>query len=350
MNAMDRQFEVTQDTLATPDALQTSLIEIFGAVKIINVSQFQIGRRQVVTLPPINPAAPAMSVTKGLSDALWPALYDAAYARPFALDPPATDSDITDADLLKQLQAAFPESMQWSHHWQVYKVDANGAVHVRKGECYRQVQPGAFTLALPGPVQIHSIVSIMLSLASSRVQSAFYHITGHAPHCDHDDAALARLYLNTRPETVAILMQRLVMALDGHAVPFRAKTLLAPSAYGRTDSTVFYFARRHLAFALALFRDAFAESPPDLGSGVPLFSKPLHDGMGGADDPGFGMSFGQSRTMLMADAIVAAWAAGEQSAEARFDFLALRFAEEGLSLTTPHLAAGNTDLYTFESR
>ncbi|UHS61104.1 hypothetical protein HRR99_06035 [Agrobacterium vaccinii] len=348
MNAIDRTFVATRtQPITLPTQLQPSLADILGAVKIINLGQFRIGNRPVVTLPPAAPSEPPKPVTTRLSEALWPALYDAAYARPFTPDPPAPKNMATDVDLLSQLRAAFPEGSRWSQQWQVYKTDASGAIHVRKGDCCRHVLPGAFTLSSPGPVQVNSNVSILLPLASSQVQSAFYHITGHVPHCDHDDAALARLYLNTRPETVVSLMALLAGLLNGYAVPFRAKTLLDPSTYDRTDSTVFYLARRHLPFMLALLRDAFVETAPDIGADVPLFSKSLTGGVGGADDPGYGMSFGQVRTMLMADAIVRAWAAGSQSVETRLDYLEKRFAEAGLSLTAPHLSAGNSDLYTY---
>lgn len=345
MNAIQHMLpaQTSHDTLPAP--LQSSLLGILDAVKIIGLSQFQVGNRPVVTLPPIAAAATARPVTALLSEALWPALYDAAYARPFRLDPPAPLPAPVDLDLLSQLRTLVPEGYRWSSQWQVYKTDSNGSVHVRKGECCRHVFPGAFTLAYQGPVQASSIVSILLPLASSQLQSGFYHITGHAPHSDHDDAALARLYLNTRAATVAPLMAQIAGLLNKYAVPFRAKTLLEPAAYDRTDSTVFYLARRHLPFALSLLRDFLKDVAPDLEPDVPLFSKSLVGGIGGADDPGYGMSFGQVRAMLMADAIVSAWAAGTQNAQTRLEHLQRRFCESGLSLSTPHLSAGNNDIY-----
>lgn len=348
MNALQKNFpSVMPDSDVAPVTLESQLSEIFAAVNIISLSRFQIGNRPIVSLPAMSTSDTARPVTSRLSEFLWPALYEAAYARPFSVEPPAVTSGNAAVDLMSQLRAVFPEGSRWSSHWQIYKNDPNGVAHVRKGDCCRQVMPGTFALSAPGPAQVNSSASILLPLASSQHQAGFYHIHSHAPHSDHDDASLARLYLNTRPETVVSIMAQIAGLLNAYAVPFRAKTLLEPAAYDRTDSTVFYLARRHLSFALALLRDLFPASSPDLAPEVPLFSKSLLGGIGGADDPGFGMSFGQTRAMLMADAIVSAWSDGSQSPSVRLERLGNRFTESGLTLKAPHLNAGNTDLYLF---
>lgn len=346
MNAIQKNFPaITPESDVTAATLEDQLNEVFAAVDIISLSQFQIGNRPIVSLPAMSTSDTAQPVTNRLSEFLWPALYEAAYARPFSIEPPAALVGSSGVDLLSQLRAAFPEGARWSNHWQIYKNDPNGAAHVRKGDCCRQVMPGTFALASPGPAQVNSLASILLPMASSQHQAGFYHIHSHTPHSDHDDASLARLYLNTRPATVVSVMSQIAGLLNAYAVPFRAKTLLEPTAYDRTDSTVFYLARRHLPFALALLGDLLAISPPDLAPEVPLFSKSLVGGIGGADDPGYGMSFGQTRAMLMADAIINAWADGSQSPAARMERLHTRFAQSSLNVTAPHLNAGNSDIY-----
>lgn len=346
MNALPKTLHsVTPDIASTADTLEGQLMQIFEAVDIISLSRFQIGNRPVVSLPAMSTTDTPRSVTTRLTEYLWPALYDAAYARPFSVEPPAARSVQPAPDLLSQLRAVFPEGSRWSNNWQIYKNDANGAAHVRKGDCCRQVMPGTFAITSAGQAQASAIASILLPTASSQQQAGFYHIHSHAPYSDHDDASLARLYLNTRPETVVSVMSQIAGLLNAYAVPFRAKTLLDPAAYDRTDSTVFYLARRHLAFTLALLRDLFPVPPAELAPDVPLFSKSLTSGIGGADDPGYGMSFGQTRAMMMADAIVSAWADGSQSPSIRIERLRKRFDESGMTLNAPHLNAGNSDIY-----
>lgn len=348
MNALRKPSPaVISDSESSPVTLDSQLNEVFAAVNIISLSQFQIGNRPIVPVPPMSTSDTVRTETGRLSEFLWPALYEAAYARPFSVDQPAIMAGNAGIDLLSQLRAVFPEGSRWSNYWQIYKNDPNGAAHVRKGDCCRQVMPGTFSLASPGPAQVNSIASILLPMASSQHQPGFYHINSDVPHSDHDDASLARLYLNTRPTTVVSVMSEIARSLNAYGVPFRAKTLLDPAAYDRTDCTVFYLARRHLSFALALIGDIFAASPFDLAPEVPLFSKSLIGGIGGADDPGYGMSFGQTRAMLMADAIVNAWADGSQSPSVRMERLQKRFAESNLSLDAPHLNAGNSDIYRF---
>ena len=72
---------------------------------------------------------------------------------------------------------------------------------------------------------------------------------------------------------------------------------------------------------------------------MPLLDQRLHDGIGLAEDPATGESFGMSRSRLIAQAIWDAYARGQQSEESRMLELAIQFQRERLSLDQPHLRA-----------
>ncbi|MDQ0454753.1 T3SS effector HopA1 family protein [Rhizobium paknamense] len=340
---------------AVPQAAQTPasdlsalLTPVLEAVNILGPGRFQIGASQPVEVPLTSVSVPR-TMPELLSEALWPQLYNAAYSRPFHLQPVAAPAaSLSAAELMTALRSGFPEGTRWSPQWQVYQADANGGVHVRKGDCCRYVTPGAYVTATPGAAPgVGASVSLLLPTASSVLQPGFYHIHGGTPDSDHDMAMLGRLYLNTHPDRVVAFMQRLAASLDSYRVPFRAKTLTDPAGYDRTDSTVFYAPRRYMPFILSLLQQLLRENDPGLMPDVPLFSKKLADGVGVADDPGQGLSFGQVRCMMLADALVRAWLSGQQTVEARLAAFGQRLAEAGLSLAAPHLAAGNIDIYHF---
>jgi len=78
---------------------------------------------------------------------------------------------------------------------------------------------------------------------------------------------------------------------------------------------------------------------------TPLLTLKLHDGIGLAEDPGNGESFGMNRSRLVAQAVWDGYARGMQSEEARMAEVAIQFQRHGLSLDRPHLRAASADIY-----
>jgi lantibiotic modifying enzyme len=82
---------------------------------------------------------------------------------------------------------------------------------------------------------------------------------------------------------------------------------------------------------------------------VPAFTRLLAPGLGLAEDPGDGDSFGMHRCRLLADALVTAHEQGAHSVEARVDAVLDRFAREGINPDRPYLNPGSDDRYTFDA-
>jgi len=78
---------------------------------------------------------------------------------------------------------------------------------------------------------------------------------------------------------------------------------------------------------------------------VPMFTKPLAEGLGLAEDPGNQMSFGQSRCQITARALWSCYMRGLTDKEARLAALAEAFRAEGLDPAAPFLERGSTDFY-----
>jgi lantibiotic modifying enzyme len=116
-----------------------------------------------------------------------------------------------------------------------------------------------------------------------------------------------------------------------------------PAAYIRCDAAVLYLRDSHLDRAAACVRDMARRLAHELKPGTPALTKPLATGIGLAQDPASGESFGLHRCGLLAEALVRAHAAGARSVDARLAFVESRFAESGLSLDRPYLNAGTSD-------
>jgi hypothetical protein len=84
-----------------------------------------------------------------------------------------------------------------------------------------------------------------------------------------------------------------------------------------------------------------------LEPGIPAFTKSLAPGLGLAEDPGEGQSFGEHRCHLLAEALIATHESGLRSLPERTRVVADRFERAGLDLAAVFLNPGSRDQYDF---
>jgi hypothetical protein len=75
-----------------------------------------------------------------------------------------------------------------------------------------------------------------------------------------------------------------------------------------------------------------------------LFTRALRPGVGLAEEPNTGESFGMNRCRLVAEGIADAWRRGDQSLPGREAAIAARFTAAGCDLSRPHLSPDSADL------
>jgi hypothetical protein len=121
-----------------------------------------------------------------------------------------------------------------------------------------------------------------------------------------------------------------------------------PAAYQRADAGVLYFGRRHYDHIRSAVARVFQTVRDGLRPEVPLFTKRLAPGLGLAEDPRNGMSFGQHRCHLVAQALWRAFERGQTTREARAEALAWAYREAGLDPLRPYLEPQAPDVYAFE--
>jgi hypothetical protein len=280
-------------------------------------------------------------------------LYQYCYCRHFAgeaTDSPATRS--SGSGLIEAISAANTSRERWDAGWQLMQTLPSGQIVAVKGAMTRLAWPGEFHGHGPPGMQLvpGTEISLFAPRESRASQPGFYFAFGEALADQQDDYGIVRLYWNVTAEGAASLVGAITPALNRFAIPFRFKCLFAPELFDRSDAAVLYVAKRHYRIVAAILPDVHQAVRAKLRSVTPLFSKPLADGLGFAEDPGNGESFGLSRCRLLAEAACRAHQGGLDSAEARVEEVIRAFAGAGLSLDHPYLNAGSSDRYEFAER
>jgi hypothetical protein len=155
-----------------------------------------------------------------------------------------------------------------------------------------------------------------------------------------------RLYWNVGPHGAVDLMARTPAILNRAHVPFRLKVLLDVSVR-RRDAVVLYLPRERWPAAGTVLAGVYGaiEASGTLRPETPLFTKSVRPGVGLAEDPGTGASFGVHRAGIVARAIAKSYLRGRVGDEGRWEDLGDEFALDGLSLGAPYLNAGSRDVY-----
>lgn len=317
---------------------------LLDAVEITGPAGFRFAGEAPVAVPVAPGADPARALRDALANVLYARGYTQDHGGPADTDPGA--AALPPGSLLPALQAANPTPPGWDPGWKVLQPGTAGALTVTKGDTARLVQPGQYAFAVPGRLPAAGeVVSLQVVNESLLLQPGFYHAFSSAFSCDYDRPMLARLYVHARAAEAPWLLAQLGGTLNRYRVPFQLKCLLDPAGYDRADPFVVYLARRHLPAALRLLAPLAGEIAKRLRPTVPLFAKPLLPGLSGADDPGTGESFGQSRCALLADGLLDAWRAGATGTQGKLDAVAARFRAAGLNPAAPHLNAGLADFF-----
>jgi hypothetical protein len=158
---------------------------------------------------------------------------------------------------------------------------------------------------------------------------------------DLSGRATASCYLDLAPAIAPEVFGRLVSALDGHGVGFRAELRSDPAGPDGVGPVVVSVTRGD---ATALTRVAIRmreRSPFVFGPAVPAFTRVVAPGIALADDPDDGTDFGRHRCRAVATGLVAA-APGALPAGRRAAVLRA-LADARLDPAALHLNPGNTE-------
>ncbi len=331
----------------------TPLADLLNALYIESPQAFVLGGRRF-DVPPAAAPAPGMAAapeqTPPLVQWLSGLLYRYAYTRPFrpplpAADPPPLGQ--IDEALAAELSAANASRDRWEEGWSISQIHSSGAVTAQRGNATRDVWPGQF-LSKDGPgarPRPGARISLFYPRESTSLQPGFYYCFGESPEDAGDGFGLARAYWNVTAEGAPRLVRLLSRRLNEFQVPFRLKCATLRGEYERTDVAVLYVAKRMFPAFADVLQDVYPELRPHLGEEVPLFAHRFAAGVGIAEDPGNGESFGQHRCRVLAEACWSCFLRGAQDAGSRLAELRQRLDDEGVDPDRLYLNAESLDVY-----
>jgi lantibiotic modifying enzyme len=159
-----------------------------------------------------------------------------------------------------------------------------------------------------------------------------------------------RLYWNLTSDGAVSLMRLVTRVLNDAHLPFRLKVVDHPTRYVRCDAVVLYIPRGEYFATMAALEPVYAALGSSLRSQVPVFTKELAPGLGLAESPDNGESFGLSRCALLAEGLIRAYAQDKRPIEERLHAVLQCFTEAEIDPHKPYLNASSMDQYHFSLR
>jgi hypothetical protein len=248
-----------------------------------------------------------------------------------------------------RLQQANIGSGYWDSGWRIRQpADDTGLLVEGKG-LLLQI-PATMCAPDPAPAAPEEAVQLRFPKEFLAIAPGFYTAAGDTPLLAENPTSLVRLYWNVDAEGAVKLMALVTRSLNETGVPFRLKVLTNPSSFTRCDAAVLYVRHADYEQVAGYLGRIYEQMRPHLRAGTPALTKPLAPGLGLAEDPEAGSSFGQHRCGLLAEGLVEAHAAGARALLARVDVVRACFAAAGISLAQPYLNPGSQDVYQFRLR
>jgi hypothetical protein len=149
-------------------------------------------------------------------------------------------------------------------------------------------------------------------------------------------------FLHLHPSTAPEVFARVVTSLDGYGVAFRAELAGDPAACARADAAVVTVDRSDASTLARVAMRIQQRAPFALAPSVPAFTRQLAPGIGLADEPGPGTTFGRHRCRLVAAGLVAAGHGAELAA--RRAAVLRTLADVGLDPAALHLNPGSREV------
>jgi hypothetical protein len=325
-------------------------LRVFTAVKVLSPTayRFRGETREFPALPPPDSEAAGTAPGPAFLAALEADLYSRLYTRP---TPTGVPPDVlVHRDHVSALSAANSGQGSWEPGWQLAGREPDGRYAVRKDGITFWVGPDGLRAGTTDPAP-GDYVRVRVAKELRSLMPGFYCAIGDGDKDDARDAPApqVRFYWHLTARAAVAYMAAITRGLNERAIPFRTKVLSDPATYGRADAGVLYLERRHtprLGALLAAVRGAIAA---DLRPEVPLFCRALAPGLGVAEDPGTGQSFGQHRCQLAARAVWTSFERGDTTPEEQAATCAEVVRAAQLDPVRPHLEPGSSQDYSLEA-
>ena len=255
----------------------------------------------------------------------------------------APSSHASTVQHVEQLSAANRGDEHFDPDWWVVSADGDELVVIKDGLRLRVVRGDCRS---EGKLLQGVEVSVRTSKEMLSMTPGFYLVVGNAPGAIRGSAeTLSRLYWNVTPRGAIALVAELTTLLNGRDIRFRMKALRDPATYSRCDAAVLYLSKENALSVWDELAAVYGRVGDELKPRVPAMTKALAPGLGIAEDPGGGNSFGLHRCGLIAQGLLEARATGPAWPSRKLAAVFDRFESAAVDIVAPYLGPGNIDEY-----
>jgi hypothetical protein len=244
------------------------------------------------------------------------------------------EPSFADRRLVAAMSQANTGRGSWEPGWKVERLDSELAVVASAR--LRARLPVADCRASAGAVRPGAAVSVRVPNELPELSPGFYTIVSDAPQPAPSGSAV-RVYWNITRAGAPALVGTLASRLNHEGLPFRLKVANHPYRLQRCDAAVLYLRDDVFRASRATLVQVATTLAGRLGPHTPAFTLELARGVGLAEDPADGESFGVRRCAMLADGIARAHARAITELGARVDAVAERFADDGVRIDAPYL-------------
>jgi hypothetical protein len=278
-----------------------------------------------------------------LQDQLYVSFYCEGTASPQKEEGPET-AGLGDPDFLKQLSTANRGKDHLDRGWIVRAVDGESVVVLKNG---LELRAPSHKCAADFPIREGVQIAISCPKEFLSMSPGFYMAVADRPDSLVEDEALIRLYWNLEPAGAIRFVDAVTFLLNQAGIGFRLKVLNDPSLYGRNDSAVLYLPASSLEAAHETLAEVHVAVKASLRDGIPALTKRIARGVGLAEDPLEGMSFGMHRCRIVAEGLVNSWERKVNRDQDRLSLVTRAFIDAGLDPDRPYLNQGSRSSYKF---
>lgn len=347
------------------DLLALDLHEMLAAVRIVSDRRFTVGREVFEVEDPEGETAEDdvdLSVDRALPPHLWrrgengseeppkvraveSALYRRLYTRDEGALPPA-DDPFQRRSFVHRLSEANRGRGTWDPGWRVHAHGDDGTLHVVQGHSVFRARPEWVRTDGDAPAP-GDRCRVWIEKEQTEALPGFYLALGNADAAESTarSGPIVRLYWHLTAAGAAPFLEALTTRFNAAGIPFRCKVLRAPGAYVRADGGVLYLDPGVTESAWKELGPLHREVAGGLRPAVPRCTFALAPGLGVAEDPDNGQSFGQHRCRLVSRALWRAFDEGAEGPNGRAELLAAEFRAAGLEPLRPHLGPGSREVY-----
>jgi hypothetical protein len=235
-----------------------------------------------------------------------------------------------DVSIMPELLSAVPRTRDVDWAWQVRTRHKTGSIVVSSRDRIAELRAGEYLFAPGIRNEGGEARAGLLKWSVEYNDVDDWLLIRHRMHGIARSPREVRIYFNAHASGAAKLVSSIVETLARWDIPFALKCHSRAGNYRRRDAVILYLDRRDAYIALETIGGDYRSLAEGLRPDVPLFTFFYLPGIGFAETPGDGGSFGLARSRLCANALADA-RGRTPGVEERLQILQAAFLDAGLS-------------------